>query len=329
MPVAAAETAGPSPAPSSGTAQRDTPDPPPETGGIRILKKDPGGSLLHGAAFTLLDSTGNQAGTGTTDAAGQLVFQDLSPGVYRLKETSSGSPLHGIVADQDVIVPAGTTVPLTIVDPFKPANLTVKKTDRTSGKPLPGAVINIAPRSSGRAFTLTTGKDGTAKAALPVNTRTGTAYTVTETRAPAGYSPNPRPVRLSAKPGTAVTLSHTSVKKTAPATPSAKPPQTTPPTAKPPTTTPSPATTGGTTTPKLLQKTGTASASVSANPAATDATPHSGQPAERVQLARTGAAAPLLLGGSGLLLAAGAGAVIAARRRRTYQNHATTETDQN
>ncbi|GHD79340.1 hypothetical protein ACFQL8_19255 [Streptomyces goshikiensis] len=34
---------------------------------------------------------------------------------------------------------------LTIVDPFKPADLTVTKTDKTSGKPLAGAVINITP----------------------------------------------------------------------------------------------------------------------------------------------------------------------------------------
>lgn len=148
-PTASAETVRPSPAPSSSeTAPRDAPDPAPETGGIRILKEDPDGALLPGAAFTLLDSIGKEAGTGATDVAGQLVFRALAPGLYRLKETSSGSPLHDTVADQDVIVPPGTTVPLTIVDPFKPANLTVKKTARGSGKPLVGAIINITPRAA-------------------------------------------------------------------------------------------------------------------------------------------------------------------------------------
>ncbi|WP_324606331.1 prealbumin-like fold domain-containing protein [Streptomyces cellulosae] len=95
-------------------ASAKTPEPTPSTsitsltaagnGGVTILKKDPGGDVLAGATFTLLDSIGKQAASGTTDAEGQLTFQDLGPGVYRLKEVSSGSPLHEVVDDQDVIV---------------------------------------------------------------------------------------------------------------------------------------------------------------------------------------------------------------------------------
>ncbi|MGW5679731.1 MSCRAMM family protein [Streptomyces sp. NPDC003860] len=287
------------------------------TGGIRITKKDPGGALLPGASFTLVDSTGSQAGTGTTDAAGRLDFQELAPGVYRLKETSSGSPLHDIVADQDVIVPPGAVVPLTIVDPFKPAGLTVTKTDHTTGKPLAGAVINITPQGGGRAFTLTTGKDGTAKTTLPVSVRTGTPYTATETRAPAGYRLNPKPVKITAKPGTPVTLNHPGAKKTAATVPPTKPPQPTPPAARPTTATkPSPA--------------ATATASASTASEAADTTPAADQTERKGELARTGAAAPWLLGGTGLLLAAGAGAVIAARRRRPDdQNHNAADAGQN
>ncbi|MFD9715829.1 SpaA isopeptide-forming pilin-related protein [Streptomyces sp. NPDC059076] len=317
-PSAAAETASPSPVPTSGTAPRDTIDPVAETGGIRILKKDPDGALLSGAAFALLDSTGNQVGAEATDAAGLLAFQDLDAGVYRLKETSSGSPLHDTVADQDIIVPPRTTVPLTIVDPFKPANLTVKKTDRGSGKPLAGAIINITPQSGGRTLTLTTGKDGTAQVALPVNTRTGTPYTATETRAPGGYHLNPKPVKITAKPGAPLVLTHTSVKKTAPTTPPATPPHTTPPATRPPATTaPSPsATATGATAPKPSQKTNTTATSATAGSAAADTSHATGRPMEKGQLARTGSAAPWLLGGTVLLLATGAGTVIAVRRRR-------------
>ncbi|MFI1886014.1 collagen binding domain-containing protein [Streptomyces jumonjinensis] len=308
-----------------------TPDAAPATGGIRIIKKDPGGALLPGASFTLVDSTGTQAGTGTTDAAGRLDFQELGPGVYRLKESSSGSPLHEVVADQDVIVPPGVMVPLTIVDPFKPAGLTVTKTDRTTGKPLAGAVINITPHGGGRAFTLTTGKDGTAKTTLPVTVRTGTPYTATETRAPAGYRLNPTPVRITAKPGAPVTLNHAGVKKTAPTPPPVKPPQTAPPAVRPPTATrPSPnPSVGGTAAPKSPQKTGTPSASANTASEEADSTPAVDQTEEKGELARTGAAAPWLLGGSGLLLAAGAGAVIAARLRRPNgQNHTAADTGQ-
>ncbi|MFE9913290.1 prealbumin-like fold domain-containing protein [Streptomyces clavifer] len=82
-----------------------------ETGGVAILKKDPGGDVLAGASFTLLDSAGKEAANGKTDAQGQLVFNDLTPGVYRLKEVTSGSPLHDTVDDQDVIVTPGVDMP--------------------------------------------------------------------------------------------------------------------------------------------------------------------------------------------------------------------------
>ncbi|WP_053924645.1 SpaA isopeptide-forming pilin-related protein [Streptomyces chattanoogensis] len=74
---------------------------------------------------------------------------------------------------------------MTITDPFKPAELIVKKTDKGSGEPLAGAVINITPAGDdGETVTLTTSKDGTAKVKLPISSRTGTNYTATETRPP-------------------------------------------------------------------------------------------------------------------------------------------------
>ena len=54
-----------------------------------------------------------------------MAFTDLAPGVYRLKETASGSPLHDVVADQDVIVTAGATAHLTITDLFKAVQVVV------------------------------------------------------------------------------------------------------------------------------------------------------------------------------------------------------------
>ncbi|MFE3907375.1 hypothetical protein ACFXPY_46000 [Streptomyces sp. NPDC059153] len=38
-------------------------------------------------------------------------------------QTSSGSPLHDVVADQDVIVTPGAAAHLTITDPFKAAQV--------------------------------------------------------------------------------------------------------------------------------------------------------------------------------------------------------------
>ncbi|MFG3261625.1 SpaA isopeptide-forming pilin-related protein [Streptomyces bobili] len=136
-PAASANTPEPTPSTSS------TPLSAAENGGVTILKKDPGGGVLAGATFTLLDSTGKQAASSTTDAEGQLTFQDLPPGVYRLKEVSSGSPQHEVVDDQDVIVTPGADTPLTIIDPFKPASVRLKAKDDKTGKLLAGSTVNI------------------------------------------------------------------------------------------------------------------------------------------------------------------------------------------
>ncbi|MEV7955249.1 SpaA isopeptide-forming pilin-related protein [Streptomyces sp. NPDC088141] len=275
-------------------------------GGVHILKKDPGGDHMPGAAFTLLDLTGEEIATGTTDSGGRLTFEDIPAGVYRLKETSSGSPLHDVVADQDVIVTPGQTAPLTITDPFKPAGLTVTTTDKNSGKPLRGVVINFTPADSGDTVALTTGKDGTAKAQIPVNSRTGTAYTVTNTKAPAGYNLNTEPVKIKATPGSPLAVGLTLTKTGRPAKPPTTSPGTSPPTT--PSRTPKPSTATGTPTPP--------SRTASGQPTTEKTTPSTTAPAPAGSLAHTGAdATPWLIGGAAVLLAAGGATVIAARRR--------------
>ncbi|MFF3693208.1 SpaA isopeptide-forming pilin-related protein [Streptomyces sp. NPDC002221] len=287
----------------------------PDTGGIQILKKDTGGDPIGGVSFTLLDSTGKEAASGKTDADGKLVFKSLEVGVYRLKETSSGSPLLDVVPDQDVILTAGAGTPVTVIDPFKPAEVTVKKTDKSTGKPLAGAVINIAPTTGGTPVTLTTGKDGTAKATLPVSSRAGTNYTAAEVKAPQGYQLDAAPQKFAAKPGVRVNVALTDTKKEQapspkPTPPTAKPTPPTPDTSTPPTpaphtpTTPSPS----------------ASTSVSLPPVPHDV-PSPPAPTSEGALAHTGAdATPWLLGGAVALLVAGGGAIALARRRRTAKH---------
>lgn len=128
-PSATAQSTEPTPA-----SQAPTENPTPEAGSIAIAKKDPAGDLLAGAEFLLLDTAGQEAGRGKTDAQGELTFPDLAPGVYRLTETTSGSPAHDVVADQDVIVTPGGTARLTITDPFKAAQLVLKTADDKTGK---------------------------------------------------------------------------------------------------------------------------------------------------------------------------------------------------
>ncbi|MEU6312280.1 SpaA isopeptide-forming pilin-related protein [Streptomyces sp. NPDC047014] len=256
------------------------------TGGVTIRKKDPEGTRLVGAAFELLDSGGKQVAAGKTDEQGSLVFDKLPAGTYRLRETSSGSPVHDLVPEQAITITAGRTAkanPLDLVDPFKKARLSVKKTDKNTGKTLPGAVIAIhadetdkaGKHTPGKVITsLTTGADGTATVPLDVTLKAGTRYWAGETKAPDGYKLDATPVTFTARPGADVTVTLAD-QPAAPTSPSPNTPPATPPAITTPPTTP----------------------------------PGS--------LAHTGAATTWLAGGATALLVAGGGLYLINRRRRT------------
>lgn len=294
----------PEPTPSTSAPTESSPSEA-ETGGVRILKKDPGNDVMAGAAFTLLDTTGNEARKGTTDEQGQLAFDDLAPGVYRLKETSSGSPLHDTLPDRDVIITPGTTTPLTITDPFKPATVVLKTKDDKTGSLLAGSTVNIGTGSA-TLLTLTTGASGTATGALPVTSRT-TEFWVKQIKAPAGYDLYKPAKTFTAGPGAPVTVTVTNAKTATTPDPSDEPtPQ---PTGTPSTPADKPSSGGAT-------PTGTPN--VNSSPTAAGPIGDTTPKASAGSLAHTGSdATPRLLGGAGLFIAVGAGTLISARRRRT------------
>ncbi|GAA3389019.1 MSCRAMM family protein [Streptomyces roseoviridis] len=292
------------------TAFAEAPDIPP--GAIEITKKDPDGTLLAGAAFSLLDTlNGTKALTGKTATNGILRFENVHPGTYRLKETDSGSPIHELAPDQDVIVTPEHTVKLTVIDTFKPAELLVKKIDKKTGKPLAGAVINITSATgTGKALTLTTGKDGTATTKLPVSSRTGTAYTATETKAPTGYQLDTTPVKITAKPAEKTTATFANTKKAQPTQPPTTPPTTPPVT--PPTTPPVTPT-----TPPAKPSTPAPSSSATTTPATVPTASAPSPPTPEGSLAHTGADSNTwILVSGGALIAAGGATLIAIRRQK-------------
>ncbi|MFT9784700.1 SpaA isopeptide-forming pilin-related protein [Streptomyces rhizosphaericola] len=322
-PAAAVAAPSPEPTPSATAARAETPTP--EAGSVEITKKDPAGDVLSGAAFLLLDSAGQEAGGGKTDTQGKLTFPDLAPGVYRLKETASGSPLHDVVADQDVIVTPGATTRLTITDPFKAAKVLLQARDDKTGKLLLGATVNIGTGDS-TLLTLTTGARGTASGELPVSSRK-TQFWVKQVKAPAGYDLYKPSKTFTAGPGAPVTVTVTNAKTATPPkpTPSDKPthkPTGTPstPTVKPssnPTGAPKPipteSSTPGTGSSPTAAKVVHATSSSTASAAPTgDSTP----PTPTGSLAHTGADTTWwIAGGAGLLVAAGAVALVVTRRR--------------
>ncbi|MFJ2175937.1 collagen binding domain-containing protein [Streptomyces sp. NPDC087851] len=307
----AATAQSPEPEPSATTTPGETAAP--ATGSVTLTKKDPAGDLLAGASFLILDTVGQEAGRGTTDARGKLTFPGLAPGVYRLKETASGSRLYDVVADQDVIVTPGATARLTITDPFKPAQVLLKANDDKSGKLLPGSTVNIGTGDT-TLLTLTTGPKGTATGRLPLSSRE-TEFWVRQIKAPAGYDLYKPSKTFTAGPGATATVTVANTKT------ATKPDPTDKPTDKPTNTPSTPADTpldgtsgvGAKPTPVASGTPGDSTTTVPVVDATSDETAPNDSAGS---LAHTGAdATPWILGGAALLLAGGIGAVTAARRR--------------
>lgn len=300
-PAASAQPSEPTPSASAAPAETPAPD----AGSVEITTKDTAGDALPGALFLLLDSAGQEAGRGKTDAQGKLTFSDLAPGVYRLKETASGSPLHEVVADQDVIVTPGATTRLTITGPFKAAKILLQAKDEKTGKLLPGATVNIGTGTS-TLLTLTTGARGTASGELAMSSRR-TQFWVKEIKAPAGYDLYKPTKTFTAGAGDPVTVTVTNAKT------ATTPPPTEKPIAKPterPSGKPSPSQRDE----GLDVPTPSASGTQTVDETASSTT----APVPAGSLAHTGAdATPWLIGGAAALIATGGGALVIGRRRRT------------
>ncbi|MEU3963247.1 carboxypeptidase regulatory-like domain-containing protein [Streptomyces buecherae] len=202
-PAASAEPSEATSTPSTAPARTPAPD----TGSVEITVKDTAGHALPAAAIVLVNSAGQEAGGGQTDSRGRLSVVDLAPGIYRLKETSSGSSLHQVAADQDVIVTPGATTRLTLTNSFKAARLLLQVKDDKTGKPLRGATVNVGTGTS-TLLTLNTGTTGMASADLPMTSRSRQFWSE-EAKAPAGYDLDKLTRLFTARPGTPVTVTIT------------------------------------------------------------------------------------------------------------------------
>ena len=122
--------------------------------------------------------------TGTTDANGKILWENLPEGTYTLKEKSAPTGYRVSNASSNISVSAGqkTTVNTTNI-PL--AKIEVLKVDSEHGnKPLQGAEFTVTHKASGTVVdTITTGSDGKA---TTKNLDFG-VYTIKETKVPTGY----------------------------------------------------------------------------------------------------------------------------------------------
>ena len=151
--------------------------------GIQLLKMDStNGDPLAGAQFQLYTNTGDKIALNNTDENGMLVFENLAPGTYFLRETVAPK---GYTMDKQVymaVLKEGTTSIITATNTPN-SNLNLKKTDE-EGNPLAGATFVVVRKSDGhtmgRFVTDSTG-------CLTVENLAVGEYEVTEILAPDGY----------------------------------------------------------------------------------------------------------------------------------------------
>lgn len=164
------------------------------TGEIKVTKRSSDGILLKGAVFELLSSSGSVLATKTTGSDGVVLFADLTPGTYTIREKSApeGYALSAS-SSSGVTVAAGTTTHVSFTNERITGRIRVVKTDSLTGKPLAGAVFSVT-RLSGPASdnaadigrvvaTITTNAQGIAETGLLPWGK----YSVTETGVPSGY----------------------------------------------------------------------------------------------------------------------------------------------
>ncbi|MEK3701769.1 SpaA isopeptide-forming pilin-related protein [Paenibacillus sp. FSL R10-2199] len=157
------------------------------TGSLKLIKVDAadGTKKLSGAKFELYNSSNAVVAAGTTNANGEIVFDDLKLGTYTLEEVKApaGYDLDGAVRtikidskDQLVLDPIKNTKTL--------GSLKISKVDYNNvNKRLAGAEFRLTSTSTNVAVTRVTNNDGE----IEFTDLNLGDYTLVETKAPYGY----------------------------------------------------------------------------------------------------------------------------------------------
>lgn len=152
-------------------------------GRLIVNKTDGMGNPLAGAIFELKGADGSSF-TGTSDANGQIIWENLNPDIqYTLVETQA--PVGYIKAENVTIsVPEGQTQTVTVKN-LSERYLRIRKIDAQNGNPLIGATFRIEQTDGSFKTDVTTGHSGYIEfkgGELPFG-----SYKIYEIQAPQGY----------------------------------------------------------------------------------------------------------------------------------------------
>lgn len=158
-------------------------------GKAQVTKKSESGKYIKGAKFNIKNASGSVNKNATTDGNGKILFTDLKPGKYTVKEVSVPSPYLLDKTPKTVTVKANETAKVSFTNKLPRGNFNLQKT-KENGKPLVGAKFKIwsvgndpEGKKIGYSKTFTTDEKG--KIAV-TKLKLGT-YKYQEIEAPKGY----------------------------------------------------------------------------------------------------------------------------------------------
>ncbi|MCO5446576.1 SpaA isopeptide-forming pilin-related protein, partial [Enterococcus faecalis] len=169
-----------------------------QKGAIKIVKQDGyTKQRLAGAQFKFRDTTNNYTATFTANRNGEVLIPGLAGDrVYEVTEIKAP---NGYIIDRrvhkvDLRGQGGKTYTLVLNNQAQKGAIKIIKQDVESKEPLAGAVFEWKDTTNDYTQRVTTGWDGTVTiSGLSVNR----VYEIREVQAPAGYSRNTTPTRVS------------------------------------------------------------------------------------------------------------------------------------
>ena len=111
-------------------------------GKAQITKKSESEKYIKGAKFNIKNTSGTVNKTSTTNSKGQILFSNLKPGTYYVKETYVPSPYLLDKTPKTVTVKANKTTKVSFENKLPRGHFILKKT-KENGQPLVGAKFKI------------------------------------------------------------------------------------------------------------------------------------------------------------------------------------------
>ena len=163
---------------------------------LRLTKTSSDGSPLAGVSFRLAKiEDGSRYLDRTTDSNGEILWEDLEPGVYSLKETATLDDHIIDLREYHVELFPGKTSTIVLENNKRP-NLYVMKHDADTGEPVPDTIFIVKAADGHSVDEIKTGPDGKAelKNLLPG------VYEITEKSVPSPYLPDADPQLVTLYP---------------------------------------------------------------------------------------------------------------------------------